>query len=146
MKRWALIAGTTIQTVVECADAPAAPGAWVEVTGPFGPGDFYDGGTFTRKPVADDTTFLVDVGPFFDRFEAAQLAVLASANGTVKAFMESCKVRKWIYTKHPFVAQGIDAIIAAGVPGVDAAMKDRIINTPARYSEQKSLLKLYFGG
>ena len=105
--------------------------------------------TFTpEQPAArvEDTTFLVDVGPFFDRFEASQLAVLACTDPTVKAFIESCKVRKWIYTKHPFVAMGIDAIIAAGVSGVDAAMKARIQNTPARYSEQESLLKLYFGG
>lgn len=101
--------------------------------------------TIVDKPkLQEDTAFLVDVGPFFDRFESAQLAVLACPDSTVRAFLESCKVRKWIYTKHPFVSMGIDAIIAAGVVGVNAAMKDRIQNVPARRSEQDALLKLFF--
>ncbi|MBB2485396.1 hypothetical protein H5407_09170 [Mitsuaria sp. WAJ17] len=102
--------------------------------------------TLNDAAVKEDTSFYVDVGPFFDRFEAAQLAVLGSTDPTVRAFLESCKVRKWIWVKHPFVGQGIDAIIAAGTPGVDASLKARIQGTPARPSEQAALLKLYFGG
>lgn len=101
---------------------------------------------FPLDPPAEDTTYLVDVGPFFDRFEAAQLAVLSHTDPMLRAFIESCKVRKWIYTKHPFVAMGVDRVISLGIAGVDAAMKARIMDTPARYSEQESLLKLYFGG
>ena len=92
----------------------------------------------------EDTTYYVDVGPFFDRFGSAQLNVLMSTNSVVKAWIESVKVRKWVDVKHPLVAQGIDAIISAGVSGVDAALKDAIINTPASHAEQAALLKLYF--
>lgn len=92
----------------------------------------------------EDTTFYVDVGPFFDRFEAAQLEVLKSTDPDLKAFIESCRTRKWIWTKHPFVAQGVDRCIALGIAGVDAAMKDRIMNRSARWSEQSALIKMFF--
>ena len=92
----------------------------------------------------EDTTYYVDVGPFFDRFEAAQLTVLKNRDPDLVAFIESCRTRKWIFTKHPFVAMGVDRCIALGIPGVDAAMKDRIMNKPARWSEQSALIKLYF--
>jgi len=144
MKRWALIVGATVETVVESADAPTMPGLWVEVVGPFGTGDFYADGTFTRHPAREDTSFYVDVGPFFDRFGAAQLAALKSTDPDLAAFVRSCENRKWIWTKHPFVGQGIDRAIALGIAGVDAAAKAAIQNTPARWSEQSALIKLYF--
>lgn len=95
-------------------------------------------------PFVEDTTFYVDVGPFFDRFEASQLTVLKSTDPDLVAFIESCRTRKWIWTKHPLVAMGIDRAITLGIAGVDAAMKDRIMNKPARWPEQSALIKLYF--
>lgn len=91
-----------------------------------------------------DTTFLLDVGPFFDRFESAKYAVLCSLSISVQAVIKDAQSRNWIDLKHPAVAQGIDVIIGAGVAGVDAALKDRILNTPASDTENYALRKVYF--
>lgn len=50
MKRWALISAGVILNVVEQPEAPAISGYWVEVVGAFGPGDLYDGTTFSKAP------------------------------------------------------------------------------------------------
>lgn len=46
MKRWARIADGVVVNVVEAGSKPA--GNWVEVSGPFGPGDLYDGANFSH--------------------------------------------------------------------------------------------------
>lgn len=99
---------------------------------------------FPAPEAQEDTSFYVDVGPFFDRFGASMMAVLTITDPTVKAWIANVNIRKWVYVKHPSVGQAIDAIIALGTPGVDAAMKAAIQNTPARWSEQSALIKLYF--
>lgn len=91
-----------------------------------------------------DTEWLIDVGPFFDRFESAKFAVLTSANVGVKAVIADCQSRKWIDLKNPAVAQGIDVVIGAGIAGVDSALKDRILNTPVSDIDNFALRKLYF--
>lgn len=96
------------------------------------------------QPPADPCAWLIDVGPFFDRFGAAKLAVLSSADATVQAIVKDSQVRKWIDLQHPAVAQGIDALIALAVPGVDAAMKAIILETPVAPAEQSALRKVYF--
>ena len=95
-------------------------------------------------PVQEDTSTYIDIGPFFDRFGAAQLAVLMSSDAVVKAWIQSVMVRKWVDLRHPAVPLGIDAIIAAGVDGVDLALKEAILTTPISYAEQSALLALYF--
>ncbi len=92
----------------------------------------------------EDTTFFVDVGSFFDRFEASMMAVRSTTDPTIKAWISNVNIRKWIYTKHSSIGQALDAMISLGIPGVDEAMKDRIQNIPARWSEQSALIKLYF--
>lgn len=88
-----------------------------------------------------DTSRLIDVGPFFDRFGAAKIAVLASTNPTVAALVKDVQCRKWIDLSRPDVAQAIDIIIAAGITGVD---KSAILNNPVQPAEQLALIKLYF--
>lgn len=95
---------------------------------------------------AGETDWLIDVGPFFDRFEASKFAVLVSSNPGVQAVVRDAQTRKWIDLKLPAVAQGIDVVIAAGIGGVDLAMKDRILSTPVAAHENMALRKLYFGG
>jgi hypothetical protein len=97
-----------------------------------------------QREQAVSTDWLIDVGPFLDRFESAKFAVLTSSNAGVKAVISDCQMRKWIDLKNPAVAQGIDVVISAGVEGVDAALKDRILNTPVADMHNFALRKLYF--
>lgn len=95
-------------------------------------------------PAASPTAWLIDVGPFMDRFGAAKLAVLASSNATVRALVTDLLARKWVDLQRPDLAIGIDLIIAAGVPGVDAALKSAILTAPVQHAEQLALRRLYF--
>ena len=108
------------------------------------PGGAWRAAAEQPAPPADACAWLIDIGPFFDRFGAAKLAVLSSADATVRAIVKDSQVRKWIDLQHPAVALGIDALIALAVPGVDAALKAAILETPVAPAEQSALRKVYF--
>lgn len=91
-----------------------------------------------------DTSHLIDVGPFFDRFKASKIAVLASTNGTVKALVQDVMSRKWIDLSRPDVAQAIDILIALNVDAGIAPLKSAILNDPVTPAEQWALMKTYF--
>lgn len=91
----------------------------------------------------DPCEWLLDTGAFFDRFGAAKLDVLTSADATVKALLQDVSVRKWIDLTRPDVAQGL-ALIGAAVPSVTAELQTAILTTPVAASENSALRKLYF--
>ena len=93
---------------------------------------------------ADPTEWLIDVGPFFDRFGPAKMAVLAHPDALVQALVKDLQVRKWIDLKRADVAQGIDLLISKGVPGVNAALKTAILTTPVAPDENLALRREYW--
>ena len=95
-------------------------------------------------PAPDPTEWLIDVGPFFDRFGTAKLAVLSSSDAAVRALVTDLQVRKWIDLKRADVAQGIDLLISKSIPGLDAARKSAILTTPVQPVENLALRKDYF--
>lgn len=94
--------------------------------------------------VAPEYEWYIDIGPFFDRFGAAKMSVLTSANVVAKAVVTDVMVRKWIDLQNPTVALGIDALIAQGVPGVTSALKTSILTTPVAPIENSAVRKVYF--
>ena len=107
-------------------------------------GHSYAGGVFTPPaPVADPCQYLIDIGPFYDRFGAVKMAVLTSADAGVKAIMSDVSVRKWIDLKRTDVASSL-AYIGGKVPAVDAALQAAILTTPVAVEENRALRKLYF--
>lgn len=90
------------------------------------------------------TDWLIDVGPFFDRFGPAKMPLLMSANATVQALVKDLQVRKWIDLQRPDVAAGIDALIALVVPGMTAELKAAILTTPVTAEENFALRRVYF--
>ena len=95
-------------------------------------------------PAPDPTEWLIDVGPFFDRFGPAKMAVLSSSDAAVRALVTDLQVRKWIDLKRADVAQGIDLLISKSIPGLDAALKSAILTTPVQPVENLALRKDYF--
>lgn len=87
--------------------------------------------------------WLIDIGPFFDRFGAAKMAVLTSSDVGVQAILKDTQVRKWIDLKHPDVASSI-AYIDTKVPALTAEIQSAILNTPVAETENLALRKLYF--
>lgn len=86
---------------------------------------------------------LIDIGPFFDRFGAAKMAVLTSADLGVQAILKDTQIRKWIDLSLPEVAQSI-AYIGTKVPAVTTEMQEAILLTPVSANENLALRKLYF--
>ena len=106
------------------------------------PGDFTEV-IETPSVVVDPCEWLIDIGPFFDRFGAAKLAVLTSADATVKAILQDIQVRKWIDLKRADVASSL-AYVGSKVSSVDATLQAAILTTPVAAADNLALRKLYF--
>ena len=87
--------------------------------------------------------WLIDIGPFFDRFGAAKMAVLTSADVGVQAILKDTQVRKWLDLKLPEIASAV-AYIGTKVPAVTQGLQQSILNTPVAETENLALRKLYF--
>lgn len=51
------------------------------------------------QPVEDPAEWRINVGPFFDRFGAYKIPILASADPLVQAVVKDCSVRKYLGLK-----------------------------------------------
>ena len=147
MERYAQLSGGVVHQVIESATDPdGINGEWL-ACGNAGPGWTYDGTTFA-PPVAppepaNPCEWLIDIGPFFDRFGAAKMAVLTSADAGVKAILSDVQARKWIDLQRADVTTSL-AYIGTKVPLVDATLQTAILSTPVTAEENLALRKLYF--
>ena len=87
--------------------------------------------------------WLIDIGPFFDRFDTAKMAVLTSSDTGVQAIIKDTQVRKWLDLKLPEIASAV-AYIGTKVPALTAELQQSILNTPVAETENLALRKLYF--
>jgi hypothetical protein len=92
--------------------------------------------------VPNRTEWLMDIGPFFDRFGAAKIATLASSDVVVQAIVKDCQSRKWIDLRRPDVPLALDALVSKLL--IDATTKAAILNTPVASDENLALRKLFF--
>lgn len=130
-----ILDGNTVINTINADEAFAEaqhPGAWRVA-------DVQDEPT----PAVDPCEWLIDIGHFFDRFGAAKMGVLTSADAGVKAILADTQVRKWIDLKRPDVAQSI-AYIASVVPAVTPALQDAILAEPVTPEENLALRKQFF--
>lgn len=146
MDRYAQLVNGVIHQVIESeTDPDGINGEWV-TCGNAGPGWIYNGSTFEAPVIetpVDPCEWLIDLGPYFDRFGPAKMAVLTSTDAGVKAIIQDATIRKWIDLKLPAVAQAL-AYIGSVIPAVDAALQSAIVNTPVATEENRALRKLYF--
>ena len=106
----------------------------------YAAGEFVD---VAPPVVVDPCEWLLDLGPFYDRFGAAKMPVLTSPDATVKAIIADCNVRKWIDLQNPDVANGL-AYIGTVVAALTPAIQTAILTTPVTAEENRALRKLYF--
>ena len=85
----------------------------------------------------------IDIGPFFDRFGTAKMAVLTSSDVGVQAIIKDTQIRKWLDLKLPEIASAV-AYIGTKVPSVTRELQKSILNTPVAETENLALRKLYF--
>ena len=95
------------------------------------------------EPVAPVWEWYIDIGPFFDRFGSAKLAVLTSTDPGVQAILKDTQVRKWLDLKVPDLVQSLE-YVASVIPEITPELKDTILNTKPAEHENLALRKLYF--
>ena len=108
-------------------------------------GDFED---VEPEPTPEPTPapvweWYIDIGPFFDRFGAAKMAVLTSDDVGVQAIIKDTQVRKWLDLRLPEIEQSVQ-YIASKVPALTTELQDQIVNTKPAEHENLALRKLYF--
>jgi len=126
--------GVVVGTIIADEDAAEQlyPGAWRVAEQQEEPAE-----------LSSTTAWLIDIGPFFDRFGAAKMAVLTSTDPGVKAILADTQVRKWIDLQRADVAQSV-AYISSVVAAVTPALQTTILTTPVNSEENLALRKLYF--
>ena len=161
MTTYALIKNGTVQNVIvadeafiasitskwdhiECIDTPAERALGVGI------GWGWDGSSFvapspptTEPQPAPAWEWYIDIGPFFDRFGTAKMAVLTSSDVGVQAIIKDTQVRKWLDLKLPEIASAV-AYVGMKVPSVTQELQESILNTPVAETENLALRKLYF--
>ena len=110
----------------------------------------YPDGNYRESEQLDQPTvpvpiyeWYIDIGPFFDRFGAAKMAVLTSSDVGVQAIIKDTQVRKWLDLKLPEIASAV-AYIGTKVPALTAELQQSILNTPVEEKDNLALRKLYF--
>lgn len=160
MKLAHIISGIVYNMSIPAVDYQVKDGeVLVPLDSPVGIGWSYLGGedfnppTPTQVSVPDpepaiDTSKLIDIGPFFDRFDhfivGTKLSILAHQDAVVQAIVKDVQSRKWITLDRLDVAQAIDILISKNIPNMTLALKDHIINSPVQPEENLALRKLYF--
>ena len=131
-------------TVVNVIDSPSAPDAgWIACDN-AGPGYTYNGTVFTVPTAALPAWhWYIDVGPFYDRFGAAKMAVLTSVDAGVMAIRSDLSVRKWVDLQRADVASSL-AYVGSKVPSVTALLQTSILTTVPTPFENLALRKSYF--
>lgn len=146
MERYAQLVNNIVNYVIESENDPdGINGEWI-ACGNAGPGWIYNGSTFEAPVVealVDPCEWLIDLGPYFDRFGNAKMAVLTSTDAGVKAIIQDASIRKWIDLRLPAVAQAL-AYIGSVIPAVNSTLQSAIINTPVNIEENRALRKLFF--
>lgn len=161
MTTFALIKNGTVQNVIvadeafiasitskwdhiECIDTPAERALGVGIGWGWDDSGFVAPLPPTTEPQpAPAWEWYIDIGPFFDRFGTAKMAVLTSSDGGVQAILKDTQVRKWLDLKLPEIASAV-AYIGTKVPALTAELQQSILNTPVEEKENLALRKLYF--
>lgn len=156
--RYGKLVGNTIDVVIDCeTDPDGINGQWV-ACGNAGPGwTTPDDGLTFAPPVppaapADPCEWLIDIGPFTDRFGPKKWAVDMSADPFVQAFNRDLNRRKWVDLRHDRVAIAFNYMAGQTIPGIGTIAApiltqsevDTFLTTPVRSDENMALRKLYF--
>ncbi len=155
MQRYAQLSGNTVAFTTESLTQPdSAHGVWVACPAWVGPGcTTSDNVTFLppATPI-DPCAWLIDIGPFTDRFGASKTAIDFSTDPVIMAFDKDLSRRKWIDLQDPRVAAVLTYLTGATVAGlgtlatplITGAQKTAILTAPVATAENLALRRAYF--
>lgn len=98
---------------------------------------------YSISPNVANTSTLIDIGPFLDRFGSLKIPIMSSDDPTIRAIMQDLSVRKWIDLSKPEVLQSM-LYISTLFPALNEEKRNEIINTPVSEIENLALRKMYF--
>lgn len=147
---------TVLQVIESENDPDGTNGEWL-LAKDSGPGwtTTDNGETYSRPIVTapvDPCEWLLDLGPFADRFQPYTLAIDMSTDPVVMAFHKDLSRRKYINLKDPRVRAVVYYFAGATLPGVgtlatpffDMTKAALILDTPVVEEENRALRKDYF--
>jgi hypothetical protein len=99
-------------------------------------------------PPPFNTTWLMDVGSYYDEFGAAKLAVLSSSDSIIKAAISDASVRNYIDKSRSDVQAIVTYMGGTPVPGlgtcvappITPALANTILSTPPTAAQQVSTI------
>lgn len=94
-------------------------------------------------PPSPKWEWYIDIGPFYDRFKSAKLAVLTSNDPGVRAVIADLNIRKWVDLARTDVSSALQ-YVGTQVPALTAELQTEILATPVADHENLALRKLYF--
>lgn len=153
MSKIACINNSVVVNIVEATlDFAASLGydIVIELNGaPVHIGTEYIEGAFVIEPTPlpnfiDPCLYLIDIGPFFDRFGDKKIPILANPDIVIKAIIMDVSVRKWVDLQNPKVAQALSILVAKSA--ITEAEKIAILTTPVARIDNAALRKDYFNG
>lgn len=93
-------------------------------------------------PEPPPTASLIDVGPFFDRFNGAKWSILASIDPLVQAMVRDVQARAYVDLSRADVAQGVGLLVSKSL--ITQAEATAVLTTPVQPAEQFALKQVYF--
>jgi len=157
MQNYAKVVDGTVYQHIESETQPGSElGNWIPCSSQVAPGWTYDGTTFSAPvvppPPPDPCQWLIDIGPFTDRFGASKSAIDFSTDPVVMAFDKDLSRRKWIDLQDARVAAVLTYLTGTPVAGmgtlatplITGAQKTAILTTPVTLAENLALRRLYF--
>jgi hypothetical protein len=100
-------------------------------------------GVGSMEPPGHPAQWLLDTGPFYDRFLGAKSLVLGSTDPGILIILKDISPRKWVDLTLPQVGNAV-AYIGSVIPQVSASLRFAIMNTVPTFEEQRALRTLYF--
>lgn len=138
MKRWALIEGDTVASVVEQEDEPSIGGTWVNVTGlPVGPGDSYDGESFAPPAPPPEVRVITKVSMLTRRLKTMEFVGILTAAKTdpaIEAWKYVFDAASQVDLDSQNTRDGMALLVAKGL--LSQARADEIINAPVEQGER----------
>lgn len=92
---------------------------------------------------ADPCEWLIDLGPYYDRFGSSWMDILTSTSPVVGAIVKNGNIRKYIDLKNPAVLTQLK-VLQSYIPSITDDLIATMLNTPVRPEENRALRIDYF--
>jgi hypothetical protein len=137
MNRFALVAGGSVVNIVESPGKPSVDlgGEWLICGNSVGPGDLYDGTSFSKPELVVD--WRVTKLAFLNRFsqpERLAIRTAAKASVAIEDYMAMVTEAKWIDLNRTDARTGVLALESLGLLAIGRALQ--ILDAPVQPEER----------